>query len=129
MARLYFKNAFSLLELVLILLLLGIILSFGIPNIINYNSSACNRALQLQVLNLKIALNNKIKNNQTISMESLFEHLDMSKSYCYFEKQKNGFVGINGDKKVFFILKNNVLECEHIKSSKLHNGESFCDIF
>ncbi|MDA3968008.1 prepilin-type N-terminal cleavage/methylation domain-containing protein [Helicobacter sp. WB40] len=129
MAQLSFKSAFSLLELVLTLLLLGILLSFGIPNIFNYNKSVCNKALQLQILNLKIALKNELKTNQTINIESLYKHLDMSKSSCYFEKQKGGFIGINEDKKVFFKLKNNILECEHTKSSKLHNGESFCDIF
>ena len=43
--------------------------------------------------------------------------------------KKNGFIGINQDKKVYFIIKNGILECEHTKSATLHNGESYCDIF
>ncbi|WP_134044296.1 prepilin-type N-terminal cleavage/methylation domain-containing protein [Helicobacter pullorum] len=130
----YFKrNAFSLLEIILALILLGILLSFALPKVFNYQQSACDKKLQLQVFNFKTALRTQIKTqntqNPSIDLQKLYDTLDMHPSTCYFETQKNGFIGINQDKKVYFIIKNGILECEHTKSATLHNGESYCDIF
>ncbi|EES88837.1 prepilin-type N-terminal cleavage/methylation domain-containing protein [Helicobacter canadensis] len=126
-------KAFTLLEVLLVLLLLGILLSFGIPKFFNYQQSACDKKLQIQVLNFKIALRNHIKaqNNsaQNLDLSKLYKNLDMQPSRCYFKIQNNGFIGINSDKSVSFVLKNGILECENTKSSTLHNGESYCDIF
>ena len=56
-------------------------------------------------------------------------HLHIVKSASFlFDKVFVG-IGINQDKKVYFIIKNGILECEHTKSATLHNGESYCNIF
>ncbi len=121
------QKAFTLLEIVLVLLLLGILLSIGIPNFLNLTQNTCIKKLQLQVLQLKFAL--KTQHKQAINWDALYEHLDFKAGNCNFAKQKNGFIANDNGRKAYFVLKNSVLECQHTKSAKLHNGESLCDVF
>lgn len=85
----------------------------------------------MQVFNFKIALKRQInkQNNPNIDLMALYTNLDLKPSNCSFQAQKNGFIAINGDKKISFILKNGILECQSTKSDKLHNNESLCDVF
>ena len=87
--------------------------------------------LQMQIFNFKIALKKQINqtNNPNIDLMGLYTHLDLKPSNCSFQTQKNGFIAINGDKKISFILKNGILECQPNKTDKLHNNESLFDIF
>ena len=85
----------------------------------------------MQIFNFKIALKKQIDqtNNPNIDLMVLYTHLDLKPSNCSFQTQKNGFIAINGNKKISFILKNGILECQSTKSDKLHNDESLCDVF
>lgn len=123
------KKAFTLLELVLVLSLLGILLTFGIPQLSHYTQDACIKKLQLQVLNLKLTLKAQKQQQLATDWNALYQNLDLKPSACYFEKQKNGFIANDNGRKAYFVLKNLILECQHTKSTRLHNGESLCDVF
>ncbi|WP_297812545.1 prepilin-type N-terminal cleavage/methylation domain-containing protein [uncultured Helicobacter sp.] len=124
-----YQPAFTLLELVLVLSLLGILLTFGIPQFSHYTQSACIKKLQLQVLNLKLTLKAQKQQKLPTDWNVLYQNLDLKPSSCSFEKQKNGFIANDNGRKAYFVLKNLILECQHTKSARLHNGESLCDIF
>ncbi len=128
MKQLKHKSAFTLLEMVLVLSLLGILLSIGIPQLNHYTQNACIKKLQLQVLNLKLTLKSQKQQNLTIDWGALYQNLDLKPSTCYFEKQKNGFIANDNGRQAYFVLKNLILECQHTKSARLHNGESMCDV-
>lgn len=123
------RNAFTLLEIILTLLLVGILLSVGIPHFANYTKNACVKKLQLQMLNLRLELKAQLQTGQTINWDSLYSHLDFTSKDCHFSKQKDGFVIHHYGANAFFRLKDSMLECQYSKSSRLHNGESMCDIF
>ena len=110
-------------------MLLGILATFALPKIKDYRTSACNKKLQAEVLGFKLALNHQLTKELPIDFESLYKTLDLTPSQCYFAKQKNGFIGINGDKKVYFSIKKDLLQCDYTKSTRLGNNESYCDIF
>ena len=110
---------------------MGVLFSFALPKFTNYQQSSCMTKLQMQIFNFKIALKKQINqtNNPNIDLMGLYTHLDLKPSNCSFQTQKNGFIAINGHKKISFILKNGILECQPTKRDKLHNNESLCDIF
>ncbi|MBX7490635.1 prepilin-type N-terminal cleavage/methylation domain-containing protein [Helicobacter turcicus] len=122
-------QAFTLLEVILTLLLIGILLSFGIPQFSNYTKSACVKKLQLQTLNLRLDLKAQLNAKQKINWDSLYDHLDFTSKDCHFSKQKDGFMINYYGAKAYFKLKNSTLECQYSKTARLHNGESMCDIF
>ena len=123
------KSAFTLLELVLVLSLLGILLSFGIPHFSHYTQNACIKKLQLQVLNLKLTLKAQKQQRIATDWNALYQNLDLKPSACYFEKQKNGFIANDNGRKAYFVLKPLVFECQPTKSARLNNGESLSDVF
>ena len=123
------KSAFTLLEIILTLLLAGILFSIGIPYFHSFTDSACLKKLQLQTLNLRLALKSQLNQSQSMHWDALYAHLDFKTKDCHFTKQKNGFIINYHDKKAYFVLKNSLLECQHAKSARLHNGESLCDVF
>lgn len=123
------KPAFTLLEIVLTLLLAGILFSIGIPYFHNFTNAACLKKLQLQTLNLRLTLKSQLNQKQNVDWDALYAHLDFKTKDCNFAKQKNGFIINYHDKKAYFVLKNSLLECQHVKSARLHNGESMCDVF
>ncbi|TLD86776.1 type II secretion system protein [Helicobacter sp. MIT 05-5294] len=123
------KPAFTILELVLVLSLFGILLSFGIPHLSHYTQNACIKKLQLQVLNLKLTLKSQKQQKLATDWNALYQNLDLNPSKCYFQKQKNGFIANDNGRQAYFVLKDTILECQHTKSARLHNGESLCDIF
>lgn len=129
MKNLKYKQAFTLLELVLVLSLLGVLLSIGIPQLSRYTQNACIKKLQLQVLNFKLTLKSQKQQKLAINWDTLYQNLDLNPSQCYFEKQKNGFIANDHGRKTYFVLKNLILECQYAKSAHLHNGESLCDVF
>lgn len=122
-------QAFTLLEVILTLLLVGILLSIGIPQFSNYTKSACVKKLQLQALNLRLDLKAQLNAKQKINWDALYEHLDFTSKDCHFSKQKDGFIINYHNSKAYFKLKNSTLECQYSKTAHLHNGESMCDIF
>lgn len=115
------------------LILLGILSSLALPKFYAFKEGACTKKLQLQIFDAKLKIASKREQNaigiENIDFSDVFNGLDFVQGSCYFKKQKNGVIGVNGDKKVSFILKNGILECQNTKSSKLHNKESYCDIF
>lgn len=123
------QKAFTLLEVILTLLLVGVLLSIGIPRFSHYTKSACMKKLQLQTLNLRLDLKHQLQTRQEINWDSLYSHLDFTTKDCNFSKQKNGFVINHYGEAAFFRLKDSILECQYSKTSRLHNGESLCDIF
>ena len=123
------KKGFTLFEVLLTLMLIGILASFALPKVQNYQRSACVKKLQSEILAFKLAFNHQKNNEIPINLESLYKVLDFVPSQCYFQKQKNGFIAINKDKKVYFVIKDNLLQCQANKSTRLANGESFCDSF
>lgn len=120
-------TGFTLLEFVLTLLLLGILLSIAIPQFRDFSKHTCVRKLQLQMLELKLTL--KAQKHTNINWDMLYEPLDFTTKNCNFSKQKNGVIANIEGQKVYFVLKDLILECQYSKSAKLHNGESLCDIF
>lgn len=123
------RKAFTLLEVILTLLLIGILLSIGIPQFSDYTRSACTKKLQLQTLNLRLDLKAQLQARQSINWDSLYSHLDFTSKDCHFSKQKDGFIINHHGNKAYFKLKDSLLECQYSKTSRLHNGESMCDIF
>ena len=105
---------------------MGILLSLAIPKFGDYQESSCITKLQLQVFNFKLALKNQ---HNKIDLPVLYETLDLKPSHCYFEIQNDGFIGINGNRKIYFVINEGILECDFTKSANLHNGESLCDVF
>lgn len=122
-------QAFTFLEITLTLLLVGILLSIGIPQFSSYTKNACIKKLQLQTLNLRLDLKMQLQTRQKINWDSLYSHLDFFSKDCHFDKQKDGFIVNHHGNKAYFKLKNSILECQYPKTSRLHNGESLCDIF
>lgn len=110
-------------------MLIGILASFALPKVQNYQRSACVKKLQSEILAFKLAFNHQKNSEIPINLESLYKVLDFVPSQCYFQKQKNGFIAINKDKKVYFVIKDDLLQCQANKSARLTNGESFCDSF
>ncbi|WP_299549866.1 type II secretion system protein [uncultured Helicobacter sp.] len=123
------RKAFTLLEVIFTLLLVGILLSFAIPQFSDYTKNACVKKLQVQVLNLRLDLKAQLQARQQINWDSLYSHLDFTSKDCHFSKQKDGFVINHYGKKAYFRLKDSILECQYSKTSHLHNDESMCDIF
>ncbi|CAM2978060.1 prepilin-type N-terminal cleavage/methylation domain-containing protein [Helicobacter burdigaliensis] len=127
------KRAFSLFEVLITLILLGILSTLALPKFYAFREGACTKKLQLQIFEVKLKIAGKREQNngeiEKVDFSDVFENLDFKQSSCYFKKQKNAILGVNGDKKVSFVIKNGILECQNTKSSRLHNGESYCDIF
>lgn len=110
---------------------MGVLFTLALPQFANYRQSSCMTKLQLQVFNFKLALKKQINQQgiPNIDLMALYTNLDLKPSNCSFQTQKNGFVAINGDKQISFIVKNGILECQPTKSARLHNNESLCDVF
>ena len=85
---------------------MGVLFSFALPKFTNYQQSSCMTKLQMQIFNFKIALKKQINqtNNPNIDLMGLYTHLDLKPSNCSFQTQKNGFIAINGDKKILLKL-------------------------
>lgn len=127
------RKAFTLLEILLVLFCLAILSTLAIPKITAYHQSACTKKLQIALMNFKITLqhqNQALELYQTpLDWDKLYANLDFNTKDCHFQKQKEGFIAINGEYQAYFVLKNGVMECQYQKSSRLHKGESYCDIF
>lgn len=85
------------------------------------------KKIQLQMLQLRLNLKEQ-KQQGSINWDALYAPLDFKTQNCHFDKAKNGISANIYGSMVHFVLKNNILECQHTKSAKLHNGESLCDV-